>query len=104
LEWNRVDLARKVAWLDHGATKSGEGRGIPLNSDAIAALQSTLGQHPRWCFTFGGKRIQRVAALGQGAPVRRHRGLPLPRPQTHMGKLACAKRYLVTGINGARRL
>jgi integrase len=62
LEWNRVDLARKVAWLDHGATKSGEGRGIPLNSDAIAALQSTFGQHPRWCFTFGGKRIQKSSS------------------------------------------
>jgi integrase len=57
LEWSRVDLARKVAWLDHGTTKSGEGRGIPLNADAVAALESTWGQHPRWCFTFAGKRI-----------------------------------------------
>jgi integrase len=30
LEWSRVDLVRKGAWLDHGTTKSGEGRGIPL--------------------------------------------------------------------------
>jgi integrase len=59
LEWSRVDFARKVAWLDHGATKSGEGRGIPLNSDAIAALRSTFGQHARWCFTFAGQRIQK---------------------------------------------
>jgi integrase len=59
LEWNRVDLARKVAWLDHGATKSGEGRGIRLNADAVAALQSTLGQDLRWCFTFASKRIQK---------------------------------------------
>jgi integrase len=59
LEWNRVDLARKIAWLDHRATKSGEGRGIPLNTDAIAALQSTLDQHSRWCFTFAGKRIRK---------------------------------------------
>jgi integrase len=58
LEWSRVDLARKVAWLDHGTTKSGDGRGIPLNADALAALESTQGQHPRWCFTFGGKRMQ----------------------------------------------
>ncbi|MGC1386596.1 MAG: tyrosine-type recombinase/integrase [Steroidobacteraceae bacterium] len=26
LEWSRVDLDRKVAWLDHGTTKSGDGR------------------------------------------------------------------------------
>jgi integrase len=49
---------RKVAWLDRGTTKSGDGRGIPLNADAIAALESTRGQHPRWCFTFAGQRIQ----------------------------------------------
>jgi integrase len=24
----------------------------------MAALESKLGQHPRWCFTFSGKRIQ----------------------------------------------
>src|SRR5208283_5709717 len=57
LEWSRVDLTRKVAWLDHGTTKSGDGRGIPLNADAVAALEATCGQHPRWCFTFAGKRI-----------------------------------------------
>jgi integrase len=58
LEWSRVDLDRKVAWLDHGTTKSGDGRGIPLNADAVAALEATRGHHPRWCFTFGGQRIQ----------------------------------------------
>jgi hypothetical protein len=42
-----VDLERKVAWLDHGTTKSGEGRGIPLNADALAALEAVRGQHPR---------------------------------------------------------
>jgi integrase len=29
-----------------------------LNADAVAALEATRGQHPRWCFTFSGKRIQ----------------------------------------------
>ncbi|MGC2030300.1 MAG: site-specific integrase [Steroidobacteraceae bacterium] len=40
LEWNRVDLDRKVAWLDQGTTKSGDGRGIPLNADAVAACRA----------------------------------------------------------------
>jgi integrase len=70
LEWDRVDLTRRVAWLDHGATKSGEGRGIPLNADAVAALQSTLGQHPRWCFTFAGKRIQKSSTAWDRARQR----------------------------------
>lgn len=70
LEWSRVDLARKVAWLDHGTTKSGDGRGIPLNLDALAALQSTLGQHPRWCFTFAGRRIQKSSTAWDKAKRR----------------------------------
>ena len=70
LEWSRVDLVRKVAWLDHGTTKSGEGRGIPLNADALAALESTLGQHPRWCFTFAGKRIHQSTTAWDKAKQR----------------------------------
>jgi integrase len=73
LEWDRVDLARKVAWLDHGATKSGDGRGIPLNADAVAALQSTFGQHPRWCFTFAARRIQKSSTAWNKA--RRRAGI-----------------------------
>jgi len=70
LEWSRVDLARKVAWLDHGTTKSGEGRGIPLNADAVAALESTRGQHRRWCFTFAGQRIHQSSTAWDKAKQR----------------------------------
>jgi integrase len=70
LEWSRVDLTRKVAWLDHGTTKSGDGRGIPLNADAVAALEATRGQHPRWCFTFSGKRIQQSSTAWDKAKQR----------------------------------
>ena len=70
LEWSRVDLDRKVAWLDHGTTKSGEGRGIPLNADAVAALESTRGQHPRWCFTFAVRRIQKSSTAWDKAKRR----------------------------------
>ena len=70
LEWSRVDLARKVAWLDHGSTKSGEGRGIPLNADAVAALEATRGQHRRWCFTFAGQRIHQSSTAWDKAKQR----------------------------------
>jgi integrase len=64
LEWARVDLKRQVAWLDHGTTKNGDGRGIPLNADAVAALESTYGQHPRWCFTSRANVSSRVPRRG----------------------------------------
>ena len=62
LEWRRVDLNRRVAWLDPGTTKNGEGRGIPLNSDAVLALRSVQGQHPEWCFTYQGKPMDIVGS------------------------------------------
>jgi integrase len=55
LEWNRVDLDRRTAWLNH--TKNGTPRGVPLNADAIAVLKEQVGKHPRVCFTYRGKPI-----------------------------------------------
>jgi len=55
LEWSRVDVARKTAWLDR--TKNGTPRGVPLNVDAIAVLQAERGKHPQYCFTYRGEPI-----------------------------------------------
>ena len=41
LEWSRVDFARKVAWLDHGKKKSGEGRSIPLCANVTFSFLAT---------------------------------------------------------------
>ena len=56
LEWNRVDLARRTAWLNQ--TKNGTPRGVPLNEDAVSVLESLKGQHRRFCFTYRGKPIR----------------------------------------------
>ena len=48
--WARVDLPRRTACLDR--TKNGTPRGVPLNGDALAALESQRGQHPVYCFTY----------------------------------------------------
>jgi integrase len=56
LEWNRVDLKRATAWLDQ--TKNGTPRGVPLNRDSVAVLESQIGKHPRYCFTYRGSPIR----------------------------------------------
>ena len=56
LEWSRVDLSRKTAWLNQ--TKNGTPRGVPLNRDAVAVLEEQIGKNPQYCFTY------------QGAPIR----------------------------------
>ncbi|UBM10230.1 site-specific integrase [Cupriavidus metallidurans] len=55
LEWNRVDLSRGHAWLNH--TKNGTPREVPLNADAVAVLEEQFDKHPRFCFTYQGKPI-----------------------------------------------
>lgn len=62
MEWTRVDFDRRVAWLDPGTTKNGDGRGIPLNRDAILALRSVQSQHRRWCFTYQGRRMDAIGS------------------------------------------
>lgn len=58
LEWNRVDLERKTAWLNK--TKNGTPRGVPLNEDAVEVLEEQRGKNPKFCFTFRGGPIQRA--------------------------------------------
>ena len=62
LEWSRVDFDRRVSWLDPGTTKNGDGRGVPLNRDAILALRGVQGQHKRWCFTYKGKCMEAIGS------------------------------------------
>jgi integrase len=57
LEWNRVDLSRRTAWLNQ--TKNGTPRGVPLNNDAIMVLEEQIGKHPKACFTYLDKPIRR---------------------------------------------
>ena len=53
LEWCRVDLDRKTAWLNQ--TKNGVPRGVPLNEDAIEVLKGQIGKSLTHCFTFRGE-------------------------------------------------
>lgn len=56
LEWSRVDLARRTAWINQ--TKNGTPRGVPLNEDAVDVLEGQKEKHPRFCFTYEGKPIR----------------------------------------------
>jgi integrase len=55
LEWDRVDLDRRTAWLNK--TKNGTPRGVPLNKDALAVLREQTGKHHQFCFTYRGQPI-----------------------------------------------
>lgn len=70
LQWSRVDLERRTAWIDSPDTKSGKPIGIPLNSDALAALKAVAGQHDVWVFTYRGKPYSEIKTAFQRACIR----------------------------------
>ena len=64
LQWNNVDLARRVAWVWPDEAKAGRAIGVPLNADAVRILRAELGRHPTHVFTFAvadehGKELRR---------------------------------------------
>ena len=50
LEWNQIDLQRRVAWLHGDQTKQKKALGVPLNDAACAILASRRGTHKQYVF------------------------------------------------------
>lgn len=52
LTWNRVDLERRLVWVELPDTKNERALGVPLNNDAILVLRRQQGRHPTHVFTY----------------------------------------------------
>ncbi len=50
LEWNQVDMQRKVAWINPENAKAGKAIGVALNDTACKVLKGQIGKHSRWVF------------------------------------------------------
>ena len=50
LRWDHVDLERGLAWVDADEAKGGKAIGVPLNTDALAAIRSQQGKHKELVF------------------------------------------------------
>ncbi len=60
LTWDRVDLARRKAWILAADAKGKRDIPVPLNEDAHAVLCGQLGKHPTLVFPYKGRRVTRV--------------------------------------------
>lgn len=78
LEWARVDLQRRVAWIGGGQAKAKRAIGSPLNDQAIAVLEAQKGKHGRWVFpNEEGKPYTRANNRGFDGAQRRAKIQPL---------------------------
>lgn len=59
LEWSRVDLERRVMWVEGHQSKNGSAFNLPLSAEAILVLRRRQGKHSRWVFTYRGKGVKR---------------------------------------------
>lgn len=50
LQWQDVDLQRKVAWIHPEESKSGQAIGVALNDTACRLLRDQVGNHKKWVF------------------------------------------------------
>jgi integrase len=70
LQWKRVDLKRKVVWVEAAEMKGGAAINVPLSEEALNVLISVQGKHPEFCFTFRGKPVKEIKTAWQAACVR----------------------------------
>jgi len=57
LEWSQVDMQRKVAWIHPDQAKAEKAIGIPLNAEAMHAIQMQIGIHECYVFSFKGRAV-----------------------------------------------
>jgi integrase len=50
LEWQQVDMQRKVCWIHPEDAKAGKAIGVALNETACAVLRDQIGKHSTWVF------------------------------------------------------
>lgn len=50
LEWQQVDMQRKVAWVNPENAKAGKAIGVALNDTACRVLRDQIGKSSRWVF------------------------------------------------------
>ena len=55
LEWTQLDLVKRRAWIHPDQAKARKPIGVPLNSEAVAAIRRQIGKHDTYVFTRKGK-------------------------------------------------
>ena len=68
LEWQQVDMNRKVAWVNPENAKAGKAIGVALNDTACRVLRDQIGKHQRYVFVHsrpGYRSDGTIAAAGR---------------------------------------
>jgi integrase len=79
LTWERVDVRRKLAWIEAHQAKGRRAIAVPLSAAALAALRRVQGERTGFVFTYAGHALQSPKTAWRAAikrakirPVRWH--------------------------------
>ena len=70
LTWDRVDLKRKLVWVEGEDAKAGKAIAVPLSVGAVNVLKAVQGQHKQFVFTYRGKPVKEIKTAFVAACVR----------------------------------
>lgn len=70
LTWNRVDIRRRMLWIEAEDMKGGAAVGIPLSTGALRVLQAQSGKHPEFVFTYQDRPIEEIKTAFSAACIR----------------------------------
>jgi integrase len=71
LEWNQIDMQRRIAWIHADQSKNGKIIRVPLNDDAVVILRQQLGKHHRRVFTYRGQPVEKAGTKQWRAALKR---------------------------------
>ena len=60
LEWSQIDLKREVAWIHPDQAKAKKAIAVPLNQGALSVINSVMGVHEIFVFTYKGSPVWQV--------------------------------------------
>ncbi len=75
LEWNQIDLDRRLAWVHPDQAKAEKAIGVPLSNEAVLILRRQLGRHELWVFPYNGKPVTQTATKTWRAAIKKA-GIP----------------------------
>jgi integrase len=71
LQWEQVDLGRRMAWVHPDQAKARRAIAVPLNGEAMAIVQKQLGKHSAYVFSFRGKPVVQLSTKAWYAALER---------------------------------
>lgn len=57
MEWQQIDMQRRVAWVNPEDSKSNRAIGVALTDTASKVLRDQIGNHYKWVFVLMAQRL-----------------------------------------------